>query len=214
MSETKTETKIAPKKADTVKHKTMIQALLEFQKDMPTVTLDGKNPHFNSQFTTLKNLTSTLVPKLNAVGIATATTSRVLEDGTLIAVAKLIHESGEEMVAEFPIKETNPQKIGSAVTYFRRYGIAALSGVVADADDDGNAASEAPRLQPRAVQQVKTAAPSGQSDELKELTSKIRAWASGDEERRKKANETHTRLKENLSGVKLQQAIIKELGIE
>lgn len=198
------------KKAATVKHKTMVAALLEFQKTMPTVALDASNPHFKSKFTTLKELTKTIVPKLNEVGIATSTGSRVTEDGTLISVSKLIHETGEELVIEFPIKETMPQKIGSALTYFRRYGLAALSGVVADEDDDGNAASEAPRPQPRSLKQTKTAA---ENDGVKAAQVKVKEWTAGDEARRKLANDTHTRLKAEYSGVELWEAIKKELGV-
>lgn len=198
------------KKVVTVKHKTMVSALLEFQKDMPVVALNGKNPHFASKFTTLAELTKTIIPKLNEVGIASYTCSRVTEDGTLISVSKLIHESGEELVIEFPIKETMPQKIGSALTYFRRYGLAALSGVVADEDDDGNAASEVTRPQPRSLKQTKTATA---NDGIKAAQDKVKAWTAGDEDRRKLANDTHTRLKAEYSGVELWEAIKKELGV-
>jgi hypothetical protein len=37
---------------------------------------------------------------------------------------------------------TNPQKMGSAITYFRRYALAAISQTVADEDDDGNEAAK------------------------------------------------------------------------
>lgn len=53
---------------------------------------------------------------------------------------------------QFPIMATDPQKVGSAVTYYRRYALAALTGVVADVDDDGNTASQQTVGEKRAAQ--------------------------------------------------------------
>ena len=49
--------------------------------------------------------------------------------------------------------------MGSAITYFRRYALAAISQTVADDDDDGNAASE----QPKAKTQKAKPKPAAQS---------------------------------------------------
>ncbi|WP_252341658.1 ERF family protein, partial [Escherichia coli] len=61
----------------------------------------------------------------------------------------LIHQSGDWIAATYPLvvtsKDETAQGYGSAVTYARRYGLSALMGVIADTDDDGNAASKAPK---------------------------------------------------------------------
>lgn len=133
--------------------KTLAQALSDFQRFLPSVSLDASNPHFKSRFTTLANLSKTILPKLAEHGFAFSVGSFV-DNGVLVLDAHLIHESGESRSAQFPIHETNPQKVGSAVTYYRRYALAALSGVVADEDDDGNAASAESPAQ-RQVNQAK-----------------------------------------------------------
>jgi hypothetical protein len=53
----------------------------------------------------------------------------------------LTHESGEWISQEMsvPVSKVDPQGAGSALTYMRRYALAAVVGVV-QADDDGNAA--------------------------------------------------------------------------
>jgi hypothetical protein len=60
-------------------------------------------------------------------------------------VTKLIHiESGEtiESVYDIVCKDgTNPQQVGSAVSYARRYSISSLLNLNIDDDDDGNAAN-------------------------------------------------------------------------
>jgi len=57
-------------------------------------------------------------------------------------VTKLCHTSGEwiEQEMSVPVPKADPQGAGSALTYMRRYALAAFVGVV-QADDDGNAAS-------------------------------------------------------------------------
>lgn len=119
----------------------LAQALIKFQAELPDITLDAENPHFRSKFASLPNITRVVLPKLAALGIAFVATPRVTEEGTFVMEASLIHESGERESASFPITATDPQKVGSAVSYYRRYALASLTGIVADADDDGNAAS-------------------------------------------------------------------------
>ena len=134
MTETKkTAAKVTPKK-------TLVEALAAFQADLPEIGLDKENPHFRSKFASLANISKIVLPKLAEHGLAFSVGSFV-DNGVLIVDAHLIHESGESRSAQFPITETNPQKVGSSVTYYRRYALAALTGIVADEDDDGNAAS-------------------------------------------------------------------------
>ena len=51
--------------------------------------------------------------------------------------------SGEKIEVDIPmmLEGANMQKLGSAITYAKRYGLVALLAVDADDDDDGNAAS-------------------------------------------------------------------------
>jgi hypothetical protein len=55
----------------------------------------------------------------------------------------ILHVSGEKMEGRYPLRpsKNDPQGYGSALTYARRYSISAMLGVIADEDDDGNAAS-------------------------------------------------------------------------
>jgi hypothetical protein len=54
----------------------------------------------------------------------------------------LLHVSGEfvSSTAQIPLGKNEPQGYGSALTYLRRYSLAALLGIVADDDDDASAA--------------------------------------------------------------------------
>lgn len=121
-------------------HKNIAAALAAFQADLPRVTLDGQNPHFKSKFASLANMSHVVLPALAAHGLSFTAAPNVSEHGFVLN-ATLLHESGDSESATFPIQAAKPQDVGSALTYYRRYALAALTGVVADDDDDGNTAN-------------------------------------------------------------------------
>ncbi|QDK01479.1 ssDNA binding protein [Microbacterium phage LeeroyJenkins] len=192
------------------------EALAAFQADLPAVGLDGTNPHFNSKFATLANVTKEVFPKLSAVGLTYTVGSRISEAGTLVVVAKLLHTSGEFQTAEFPIVDTNPQKVGSAITYYRRYGLASLTGVVADVDDDGNTASQQTVAEKRAEQARQTPQPAQAAARTQDSDSQaaVRKWIGNDDARKEQANAARERIKkeQNLSGEALFAAVKAEVG--
>jgi hypothetical protein len=63
-------------------------------------------------------------------------------DKSMSLTTIISHKSGEYISQEMsvPVSKVDPQGAGSALTYMRRYALAAVVGVV-QADDDGNAAS-------------------------------------------------------------------------
>jgi hypothetical protein len=76
--------------------------------------------------------------------------------GERVLVSILMHSSGQWIRSAYPILpvKNDPQGVGSAIAYARRYSLGALVGVCPseDEDDDGNAASSkaAPKAKPRA----------------------------------------------------------------
>src|SRR6202008_4399225 len=64
------------------------------------------------------------------------------DDSKLHMTTRLLHESGEWMEGTLvmPLPKQDPQGFGSAMTYARRYALAAITGLYQD-DDDGNAGS-------------------------------------------------------------------------
>ena len=147
--------------APAAKAKTLAEALAAFQAELPQVDLDSTNPHFKSKFASLANITKKVLPELSKHGFSYSVGSFV-DNGLLIVDAHLLHESGESRSFQFPITENQPQKIGSAITYAKRYAIQALTGVVADEDDDGNAASQQPPAAVQKAQERKANPPQGQ----------------------------------------------------
>lgn len=121
------------------------KAMCQFQKDLRQPLKDAANPYFNSKYVPLENVTESITETASKYGLSftqfpTSSESGLVEVGTLI-----MHESGEWMEFEplrlKPVKN-DPQAIGSAVTYGRRYALSAIFGVTSDEDDDGNKASQ------------------------------------------------------------------------
>lgn len=137
--------------APAAKAKTLPEALAAFQADLPEIGLDAENPHFRSKFASLANITKETFPKLAEQGLSFSMGSFVNEHGVLVLDAHLMHETGESRSMQIPTTENNPQKLGSFFSYMRRYSLSSLTGVVADEDDDGNAATQ---QAPKALQKA------------------------------------------------------------
>lgn len=136
----------------TVKHKTLSAALVAFQAEVGTVAKDAANPFFKSTYADLPAVKAAAQPILAKHGLG------VVQEPGYITVADKIydtlvttvfHEAASGINGGFrsvmvlkPVKN-DPQAQGSAITYARRYAFMAVLGLVADNDDDGNAASGA-----------------------------------------------------------------------
>lgn len=117
-------------------------ALCKAQAEMGKAPKDSANPFFKSSYADLATCWETVVPVLTKNGLSV---SQVCDDGGsgVIVETLLLHESGEYLGGRLhmtPVK-ADPQGIGSAITYARRYALMAITGLVAEEDDDGNAAS-------------------------------------------------------------------------
>jgi len=155
MTDTKTNTKKAePSKVWTVKKHTIKTALLEFQKLAVTAKKDGKNPHFRSNYSTLESVIEA-VKQGNQFGLfftQEMTYEKGFDDNEIgyvipIVVTKVMHEHDDTVIeSKLPImlakaNMENPQKIGSAITYYKRYTLQSVYGLPSE-DDDGNVASQ------------------------------------------------------------------------
>lgn len=118
-------------------------ALAKAQMSMNHAAFDSTNPHFKSKFASLPAVIDAVRHTLNEHGIAVVQSPFDAEDGIGIRTI-LAHESGQSMTSEYvmPVDKQTPQGLGSAITYGRRYALAAVCCIGADEDDDGNRAEE------------------------------------------------------------------------
>jgi len=121
--------------------KQITAAFLKAQKKIKGVIKDKTNPFYNQKYADLEGVISTCKDELNNEEII------VMQpiDG-LVVETILIHSSGEWFSSSTPIvsKDPNdPQKLGSAITYAKRYGLQSMV-LIPSEDDDANQATKAP----------------------------------------------------------------------
>ena len=119
-------------------------ALAKAQGAMTTVEKDRTNPHFGAKYATLASVLGVVRPALSENGICIVQITETDERNAITLITKLIHTSGQFIGCTYPVQpvKNDPQGVGSALTYARRYSLMALTGVSpAEDDDDGNDAS-------------------------------------------------------------------------
>jgi hypothetical protein len=126
--------------------KDLASALSKAQKVMRAIPKDSVNPFFKSKYADMATVVEHTRAALADNGLAV--TQGLSLDAAPCLITTLIHSSGQWLRSAWPITpvKNDPQGIGSAVTYARRYAYCAIIGVASgDEDDDGNAATQAPR---------------------------------------------------------------------
>lgn len=113
------------------------EKLFNLQQEIGTISKDAKNPFYKSKYFDVNSLINQLQPLLKKHRLLLL--QPIEED---LVYSKIICIDGSEFIfSALKLPEINdPQKLGSAITYFRRYTLASLLGLQA-VDDDGNLGS-------------------------------------------------------------------------
>lgn len=112
--------------------------LFEAKKGVGTILKDSKNPFFKSNYLSLNGLIEAI--------------ENVLNENDLVLLQPIVNgcvrteivdvETSENVFSEIQLPNIiDPQKLGSAITYYRRYTLQSLLGLQAE-DDDGNSATK------------------------------------------------------------------------
>ena len=121
----------------------LASALAKAQLQIEPASKNATNPHFRSHYADLASIWDACRGPLNTNGLSIVQFPCDGDVGRTGLCTMLLHSSGEfisEVVTTRSQKD-DPQGLGSALTYLRRYALAAVVGVTATEDDDGNAAS-------------------------------------------------------------------------
>lgn len=123
----------------------LFKALFAAQAELKHAEKSSNNPHFKSKYADLPTVLDTAKPVLKEYGLGVNHVRGQDAAGREILVTTLFHaDSGQWMRSYALLNPTknDPQGMGSAITYNRRYDLQSILGMAAD-DDDGNAASQA-----------------------------------------------------------------------
>lgn len=123
----------------------LIGALLEFQKEVTNPIKSATNTFLKgAKYAPLPDILQLVRPLLSTHGLVIVQDSCSGENNSVVINCTLFHSSGEWM--EFdpleltPVK-TDPQSIGSTISYGRRYKLQTVLNIAADEDDDGSIGS-------------------------------------------------------------------------
>lgn len=128
-------------RSETIKEIT--SALIAFQGKVSNVGKDAKANY--GKYATLSAIQEAIKAPLQECGLAVVQ----MPDGANCLTTLIAHTSGEWIESTYEMKPTNttPQGIGSAITYQRRYALAAALNICIDDDDDGQKGSQGEQTQ-------------------------------------------------------------------
>jgi hypothetical protein len=133
--------------------KELATALAKAQGELPGAKKDANNTFFKSKYADLASTVEALRASFPKHGLSYVQAVTTTERGGGCETM-LMHSSGEWIRGsepfDLPVNKADAQGFGSAITYARRYSLAAICGVAPE-DDDGNAAAAA---KPTPVQKV------------------------------------------------------------
>jgi len=123
-------------------HQEYCEALVAAIGELSNVPKTANNPYFKSKYAPLDAIVDATRPVLAKHGLAIQQ-NPVFRDGCAGVITTITHKSGHSTLSELvlPLKDQSPQGVGSAITYARRYALAAVLGLATEDDDDGNASS-------------------------------------------------------------------------
>ena len=121
-------------------------ALLLAQKEISGAKKGATNPFFKMKYSDLGSVMEACKDAFNNHGISVLQPI-VFQDGVNIVKTILLHESGEFIESSMKVScknPDNPQEMGSAITYAKRYALQALAFIPSE-DDDGEVATKPSR---------------------------------------------------------------------
>lgn len=128
--------------------KALAAALAEFQSTAPS-TFKGRKSD-RGQFASLDDIMLAIRASLAANGLSISFDTETPEAGKLTAVCHVLHKDGGTFSRSVTVpvdsnmRANDTQKMGSAISYAKRYALtAALNLIVSDHDDDANSAGQA-----------------------------------------------------------------------
>lgn len=131
--------------------KNLATALAKAQATIENAKKGNLNPHFKSKYADLAAVWDEVRKPFTDNGLSVIQLPCEAPVGYVGLRTTILHSSGEFVAESFsmPIaKDRDPQAVGSALTYAKRYALLGAAGIAPE-DDDGNAATARPTVPQR-----------------------------------------------------------------
>lgn len=117
-----------------MKQQSINEKLFNLQQEIGTISKDASNPFYKSKYFDVNSLIKQLQPLLKKHRLLLL---QPIEEDAVYSKLICIDGTGG-VISALKLPDLNdPQKLGSAITYYRRYTLASLLGLQA-VDDDAN----------------------------------------------------------------------------
>ena len=115
----------------------LAKALCKVQAEVSGAKKGSTNPFFKSKYADLSSIIEASKASLASHGLAVTQWFNESNESTVRVCTTLMHESGQFLTShlDIPLVKKDPQAMGSAITYGRRYSLAAILNM-AQIDDD------------------------------------------------------------------------------
>lgn len=126
--------------------KELYEALSRAQGKVENAKKLSKNPHFKSNYADLATIWDVIREPLTSEGLSVLQLPCEAPAGMVGLRTTVGHKSGQCISEQFFLglkDSSNPQQVGSALTYMKRYALLGVAGIASE-DDDGNAATGRP----------------------------------------------------------------------
>ena len=141
------------KKSETIVE--LSKAFAKMQKELEQPFKNANNPFFKSKYVPLENVVDSITKASSKHGLSFTQFPSSDENGNVTVGTMVMHESGEwieyDPIRLKPVKN-DPQAVGSAITYAKRYALSAIFGITSDNDDDGNEATQPGKTASKTIQ--------------------------------------------------------------
>ncbi len=118
-----------------------MKKLFTLQQEIGKISKSQENPFYKSRYFDINKLLEQLQPLLEKHKLLILQPLSSIGERPAIETIILDAETGDQLTRSItPLPDLqDPQKLGSAITYYRRYSLQSLLGLQAE-DDDGNSA--------------------------------------------------------------------------
>ena len=126
----------------------LAEALITLQASLPRIRKDDEAQVGTRvySYANLSTITDAVLPRLAELGLYWVTLPTMDADRFVLRYRLEHSPSGEFVTGDYPLPSGNPQTMGGAITYARRYALCAVLGLApAEDDDDANAAADEAR---------------------------------------------------------------------
>ncbi len=119
----------------------LVSSVAKAQAEMKNANLNKVNPHFKSKYADLAAIRDAVVPAMSKHGVQVSQFTDIMGEREVVRTELRKGDAVQQSITPIIYDRKNAQGYGSALTYARRQGLAAIACISAEEDDDGNAVS-------------------------------------------------------------------------